>query len=164
MHDSRRHSVRADMNRRRRGFSLIELLVVIAAILVILTVAIPAIKAAHLGAIEAMVVREVQTVGQAQLQYSSMFGKYATTLAELGPPATGMAGPAAAELIPASLASGEKNGYLYTLALTPVGFTVNANPKVFGSNGRRTFYLDQNGVVHQNWGPDPATAQSPEFK
>ena len=152
------------MTRRRKGFSLVELMVVIAAIVVVLSVAIPRYKAAHLATIETMVVREVQTVGQAQLQYSTLFGKYATTLAELGPPAAGMAGPAAAELIPSSLASGEKNGYLYTLALTPVGFTVNASPKVFGSNGRRTFYLDQNGVVHQNWGPDPATAQSPEFK
>lgn len=50
-------------------------MVVIAAIVVVLSVAIPRYKAAHLATIETMVVREVQTVGQAQLQYSTLFGK-----------------------------------------------------------------------------------------
>ncbi|HYL74222.1 MAG TPA: DUF2950 family protein [Bryobacteraceae bacterium] len=151
------------MRYRRRGFSLIELLVVVAAIVVVLTVAIPNLLKAKLGAAETMVVREVQTIGQAEMQYASLFGKYAATLAELGPPAAGTAGPQAAELIPGKLASGEKNGYLYTLTLTPLGFAVNANPKEFGNTGRRTFYMDQNGVVHQNWGREAATANSPEL-
>jgi type IV pilus assembly protein PilA len=112
-----------------------------------------------------MVVREMQTIATAQTQYQSQFGRYATNLAELGPPVNGAAeGPAAAKLIPANLASGEKNGYLYVLTSTPAGFAVNANPKVFGNSGRRTFYLDQDGIVHQNWGQDSATAESPEFK
>ena len=37
------------------------------------------------------------------------------------------------------------------LALTPLGYSVNANPKVFGGTGRRTFYIDQDGTGHQNW-------------
>ena len=113
---------------------------------------------------ETIVMREVQTIYQAQTQYESQFKEYASTLAELGPPANGVAGPAAAKLIPNSLASGEKDGYLFLMARTPSGFTVNANPKVFGRNGRRTFYLDQDGTLHQNWGADPATAASPEVK
>jgi type IV pilus assembly protein PilA len=147
-----------------RGFSLIELLVVIAIILVILAVAVPRIKEARLNAVETMVVREVQTLGQAQTQYQSQFGKFAASLVELGPPMSGTAGPQAASLIPASLASGEKDGYLFVLALSPAGFSVNANPKIFGGTGRRTFYLDQDGIVHQNWGQEPASATSPEFK
>jgi prepilin-type N-terminal cleavage/methylation domain-containing protein len=111
-------------SRRKRqtgGFSLIELLVVTAIILVILAVAVPRIKEARLNAVETMVVREVQTLGQAQMQYQSQFGKFAASLAELGPPAGGTAGPQAANLIPASLASREKDGYLFVIALTPVG-------------------------------------------
>ena len=65
------------------GFSLMELLVVIAIILVILAVAVLRVKAARLG-VETMVVREVQTIGQAQLQYQSQFGKFAASLPELG--------------------------------------------------------------------------------
>ncbi len=151
------------MRRLRRGFSLIELLIVVAVIVILLTVAIPNLLTARLTAAETMVIREVQTIGQAEMQYQSLFGKYAAALAELGPPATGMAGPQAAELIPGKLASGEKNGYLYTLTLTSAGFAVNANPREFGNTGRRTFYMDQSGIVHQNLGREPATANSPEL-
>jgi hypothetical protein len=37
-------------------------------------------------------------------------------------------------------------------------------PKVYNSTGRRTFYSDQTLVIRENWGPEPATAQSPEIK
>lgn len=149
---------------QRCGFSLIELLVVIAIILVLLAVAVPRIKEAHLNAVETIVVRELQTIGQSQIQYQSQFGKYASSLAELGPPITGLSGPQAANLIPASLASGEKDGYLFSISLTPIGFNANANPRIFGGTGRRTFFLDQDGTVHQNWGQEPASLSSPEFK
>jgi type IV pilus assembly protein PilA len=149
---------------RQNGFSLIELLVVIAIILTLLGVAITKIKSAHLAGVETVVIREVHTIGQAQMQYASLFGKYAASLSDLGPPTSGAAGPHAANMIPASLASGEKDGYLFTTTLTTDGYTVNANPKIFGSTGRRTFYLDQDGVVHQNFGSEPASANSPEFK
>ena len=153
-------------SRRRisRGFSLIELLVVVAVIMTILTVAIPSIMKARLNASETIVMREVQTIAQAQTQYLSQFGHYAATLAELGPAPNGAEGPSAAGLIPAKLASGEKDGYLFTLISTAGGYFVNAIPKSFGSTGRRTFYLDQNGVVHENWGRDPATGASPEAR
>ena len=142
---------------------MIELLIVIAIILVIVTVAIPNLMIARNNAAEVVVVREVQTIHQAQMQYMSQFGRYAATLAELGPPTSGTGGPNAANLIPSSLASGEKDGYMFTLTITPTGYAVNANPRVFGGTGRRTFYLDQDGTVHQNWGQEPATADSPEI-
>lgn len=71
---------------------------------------------ARSNAAETVVIREVQTIHQAQIQYLSQFGKYASTLLELGPPANGAAGPAAANLIPAILASGDKDGYVFTMA------------------------------------------------
>jgi prepilin-type N-terminal cleavage/methylation domain-containing protein len=150
------------MNRRTRGFSLIELLVVIAIILVILAIALPNVKKALLNTTETAVIREVQTINQAQMQYQSQYGRYAATLAELGPPGSGTAGPQAAELIPGSLASGEKDGYLFTLTVTPEGYAINANPKTFPGTGRRTFYSDANLLVHQNWGQAPADRRSPE--
>jgi len=91
---------------RTCGFSLVELLVVIAIIVVLLAVALPNLISTHSSAAETVVRREIQTIYQAQIQYLSQFGKYASALAELGR----AAGPSAANLIPASLASGEKNG------------------------------------------------------
>ena len=153
------------MHRRKCGFSLVELLVVVAIVAVVLAAALPLMRNARLNAVETIVAREMQTIATAQTQYQSQFGKYAATLGDLGPPNRGIAeGPQAARLIPASLASGEKDGYVFLLSATPAGYFVNANPKVFGNSGRRTFYVDQDGVLHQNWGPDPATVDSPEFK
>ncbi len=146
------------------GFSLIELLIVLAIVSVVLAIAVPIFNTAHANANETVVIREMQSIHQAQVQYLSQFGEYASALSELGPPPDGVGGPHAAKLIPASLASGEKNGYTFLMTRTPLGFSVNANPKVFGRNGRRTFYIDEDGVVHQNWGQDAATANSPEIK
>jgi type IV pilus assembly protein PilA len=152
----RRHSA--------RGFSLIELLIVIAIILIILAIAVPKLGSAKMNANEMAVVREIQTITSMQTQYMSQFGRYATTLAELGPPASGGPGPQAADLIPGSLATGDKDGYIFTLAATPQGYTLNVNPKAYNSTGRRTFYTDQSMIIRQNWSADPANASSPEFK
>ena len=152
--------------RRRRvsGFSLIELLIVIAIILIILAIAVPKLGSARMNASEMSVIREMQTINTMQTQYMSQFGRFATTLAELGPPTSGAAGPQAADLIPSSLSSGDKDGYTFVLTGTPSGYTLTAVPKVFNTSGRRTFYSDQNMIVHQNWSAEPATANSPELK
>jgi len=149
---------------RTHGFTIIEVLIVIATIALMLAAAIPTITSAYTNTSETVVIREVQTIHQAQVQYLSQFGEYASTLAQLGPPASGVAGPQAAKLIPATLASGEKNGYLFTITKTPAGYAVHANPKVFGKSGRRTFYKEEDGIVHQHWGAEPATAESPEIR
>jgi hypothetical protein len=87
-------------------------------------------------------------------------------MAELGPPtAAGAAeGPNSAGLIPANLASGSDSAYNFTLSETPTGYAITAVPKAFNSTGRRTFYSDQTMTIHQNWGQEPATAQSPELR
>jgi type IV pilus assembly protein PilA len=154
--------MRSANGRSRAGFTLVELLVSIAIILIILTIAVPMVQYAKLNADETAVIREVQTIHQAQMQYQSQFGKYAIKLSELGPPDQGASGPQAASLIPRSLARGEKNGYVFSMTPAASGYTVTAVPKTFGRTGRRTFYIDQDGIVHQNWGREPATESSPE--
>jgi type IV pilus assembly protein PilA len=158
------YEMRLIQRKSTRGFTLIEVLIVLAILLLLLSVAIPSAINAHRNAVETVVMREVQTISQAQIQYQSQFGDFAATLAQLGPPANGVSGPAGAALIPPSLASGEKDGYIFMVSKTAAGFSINANPKTFPKNGRRTFYLDQDGILHQNWGPDPATANSPDVK
>ena len=155
-----------DRRRSQRGFSLIELLIVIAIILVILSIALPQMGKARMHSQEMAAIAEVRTINQAEVQYQSQFGQYATALSQLGPPTTAGAaeGPQNASLIPGNLASGSASGYNFTVTQTANGYAVTAVPKNFGSTGRRTFYSDQSGVTHQNWGQDPATATSPELK
>ena len=151
-------------NRRRRGFSLIELLIVIAIILIIAAIAVPTLDKARMHTQEMAAIRQIGTVHQAQTQYYSQFGSYAKTLAELGPPASGEAGPTAADLIPGDLSLGQKTGYRFIVTSSEGGYTVNANPVTYNSTGRRCFFSDQTLVIRENWGSEPADLNSPEIK
>jgi type IV pilus assembly protein PilA len=150
---------------RRRGFSLVELLIVIAIILIIAAIAVPKLNRTRMQAQEMAAVRHVVAIHQAQTQYYSTYGKFAASLAELGPASGGGApGPAAADLLPEDLAKGEKQGYRYTVTASPTGYSVNANPVAFNSTGTRTFFSDQTLVIRQNYGEEPAGPTSPEIK
>ncbi|MCC7156526.1 MAG: prepilin-type N-terminal cleavage/methylation domain-containing protein, partial [Bryobacterales bacterium] len=151
-------------NRARRGFSLIELLIVIAIILVIAAMAAPKLTSARMQAQEMAAVTQIRTIQQAQVQYQSQFGKFATTLNELGPPNNGQLGPSAADIIPGDLAKGEKTGYKFNMTQTKDGYAVTAIPLAYNSTGRRTFFSDQSGVIRQNWSQEPATEKSDELK
>jgi type IV pilus assembly protein PilA len=150
--------------RARRGFSLIELLIVIAIILIIAAIAAPKLNIARMQAEEMAALRTIDTIHAAQAQYYSQFGRNAESLQQLGPPAGGQPGPAAADLISGDLAAGQKSGYVFTVSPTKEGYTVTAVPQVFGQSGRRTFFSDQTMAKRENWGPEPATAQSKEIK
>jgi hypothetical protein len=112
---------------------------------------------------ETAAISEIQTIHKAQLQYYSNYGRYAKTLSELGPPVSGAAGPAGADLIPKVLAEGHKSGYIFTVSGTQTGYSVNANPEVFGNTGGKTYYSDQTLSIHSNLTAEPATANSPEI-
>jgi type IV pilus assembly protein PilA len=150
--------------RREFGFSLIELLIVIAIILIILAVAMPRLSKSRMYAQEMAALQAIKAIHSAQTMYYSTYGKYAETLVALGPPTSGTAGPAASDLIQEDLATGEKQGYKFTLTATPGGYVINANPIAFGTSGSRTFYSDQNMAIRQNFGQEPATATSQMFK
>ena len=152
------------IRQRRRGFTLIELLIVISIILVILAIAVPKMNKQMQGAREMAVIREIGSIHQAETQYYSQFGKYATNLSQLGPPVSGADSPEAANIIPKVLADGKKNGFTYTLTATPSGYAISAIPDSFGNTGSRTFYSDQTLVIRNNYGQEPATPASPEIK
>src|SRR3954469_23405947 len=148
---------------RRRGFSLIELLIVIAIILIIITIAVPKYNRTQMYMRETAAVKAIQTIHQMEVQYQSQYGRYATSLAELGPPQSGQPGPAASDLIGRDLAEGEKQGYKFTITGTNGGYVINANRVAYGVSGSRSFYSDQTMVVRENYGPEPATANSKEL-
>jgi len=149
--------------KQRRGFSLIELLIVIAIILIIITIAVPKYNRTQMYMRETAAIKAIQTIHTVQVQYQSQFGRFATSLTELGPPASGAPGPASADLIMNDLAGGIKQGYKFSVTPVPGGYTVNATPEVYGTSGSRSFYSDQTMVVRENYGPEPATASSKEM-
>jgi prepilin-type N-terminal cleavage/methylation domain-containing protein len=147
-----------------RGFSLIELLIVIAIILIIITIAVPKYQKTQMFMKETAAIKAIQTIHQMEVQYSSQYGRYATSLVELGPPASGAPTPASADLIGNDLAQGTKQGYKFTLTGNQGGYVINALPEVYGSSGSRTFYSDQTMVIRENYGPEPATVNSKELR
>lgn len=151
-------------NRRNRGFSLIELLIVIAIILIISAIAVPKMNQQLMQAHETAAIQQIRTIHQVETQYYSQFGVYAGSLTQLGPPASGPATPAAADLIPKDLADGKKSGYIFSVVTSPTGYSVTAVPETFGSTGRRTFFSDQTLVIRNNYGQEAANATSPEIK
>jgi prepilin-type N-terminal cleavage/methylation domain-containing protein len=143
------------------GFSLIELLIVIAIILIILAVALPKLTSARRYAQEMAAAKAITTVHTAETQYYSQYGVYATSLQQLGPPASGTPNPSGAELIDKDLASGEKGGFKFVLQQTQTGYALNVNPVAFGTSGTHTYYSDQSMSIHQHNGQEPATASDP---
>jgi type IV pilus assembly protein PilA len=144
----------------RAGFSLIEMLIVLAIIGVILTFAVPKLTVALRGARETAAMKAVTTIHTAQVQYYSSYNRYAVSLQELGPPANGAEGAAAAGLIERDLASGDKGGYKFTVASTPTGYTVSAVPSNTTSGGV-TYFSDQSMGIHFHRGQEPATLNDP---
>jgi type IV pilus assembly protein PilA len=153
--------VRNNRRRRASGFSLIELLIVIAIILIILAVALPKLTSARRYAQEMAAAKAITTVHTAETQYYSQYGVYATSLQQLGPPASGTPNPSGAELIDKDLASGEKGGFKFVLQQTPTGFALSVAPTAFGTSGAHTFYSDQSMAIHVHNGQEPATLNDP---
>ena len=143
------------------GFSLIELLIVIAIILIILAVALPRLGKARMFAQEMAAKKAISTIHTAQAQYYSQFGAFATTLTQLGPPASGTAGAAGADLIDRDLASGDKGGFHFVLQQTQTGYAINVNPTAFGTSGAHTYYSDQSMTIHEHTGQEAATTADP---
>jgi prepilin-type N-terminal cleavage/methylation domain-containing protein len=157
--------------KQTRGFSLIELLIVIAIILVIAALAIPNFLKSKMRANETAAVAALRGICTAQETYRSTYARgYAPGpgLGALAPPAGG--GPpsaAAADLIDPILATGTRQGYVYSYNPIdadgdgqPEAYTINASPAVPGKTGDKYFFVDQTNVVRENLGA-PATATSP---
>jgi type IV pilus assembly protein PilA len=149
--------------KQRRGFSLIELLIVISIILIIITIAVPKFQRAQMTARQTAAIQAIRAIHTAEVEYQSQYGKYAASLTELGPPASGAPSSAAADLIGNDVSNGEKQGYKFTVTGTQGGYVITAVPVSYGTSGSVTYYSDQTMTVHYNEGPEPATPQSKEL-
>ena len=149
------------MQLTRRGFSLIELMIVIAIMLIIAVIAMPNYHKALMHANETAAITTMRTIHTAQIHYQTQYGRFAPSLAELGPPQNGESSAQAADLIDSNLAAGDVTGYRFTVTGNAAGYAVTAVPLTYKTTGTTSFYSDQTMRVRQNEGPQPATAQSP---
>jgi len=138
-----------------RGFSVVELVILVAVLLVIAAIAIPSLLHSNLSENESSAVSSLRMLNSSCASYAMLYGGYPRNLSNLG--SDGSAGSAAADLIDAALASGTKNGYVFTYTPGASGvngnvlsYTITANPISPGTSGQRAFFTDQSGVIRAN--------------
>jgi len=133
---------------------------------IVAAIAIPNLLASYRAANEGSAQSSLRTLHSAEATYQATRGqgKYGT-LSEL----------AAEGLIDSRLASGTKNGYVFTVELTTSdlnypGFEVVGVPMTYGSTGIRSFYIDETGVIRggdNSGGPstkmDPPLSNDSDF-
>jgi prepilin-type N-terminal cleavage/methylation domain-containing protein len=146
--------------RKQKGFSLIELLIVVAIILIIAAIAIPNLLRSRIAANESSAVGSMRSINTAQVTYASTYPSigFASTLENLGPPASGVqVSSAAAGLLDNVLGcSGTgpcpKSGYTFNFSGTSGGstYTSTGNPQTAGQTGQRYFLSDASGVIRFN--------------
>jgi type IV pilus assembly protein PilA len=143
------------------GFTLIELLIVMSIILILATLAIPAMQNSIKKANQTSAIASLKDIAAQENNYNSDYPThgFACSLAALGgKPGTGAPSSDAAQLIPEELAAGNKSGY--TFAITNcnkitvnnqdqiTGYTVTAVPNSVGHSGDRGYCTDENGQIH----------------
>jgi len=152
-------------NRMRRfvapnGFTLMELLIVMAIIAILSLLAIASIGVYTKKANGLSAVNSLQKIVQAQLLYAESYPAtgYACALDALGgDPHSGPPTASAAQLLPADLSSGFKQGYEFILACGDKvtsnnvdrynSFTVIARPQTVGRTGDRSYCIDETGQI-----------------
>ena len=143
--------------RKQTGFSLIELLIVVAIILIIAAIAIPNLMASRMAANESAAAQDLRTIMTGEVTYTTTYNiGFSASLANLG--GSGAVTSTSAQLIDTTIAAGTKSGYSFVYVPTNIdaashynGFTLNANPQLPGSSGRRFFFIDQTGVIRVNY-------------
>ncbi|MDE1156398.1 MAG: type II secretion system protein [Acidobacteriaceae bacterium] len=148
-------------NDAEAGFTLIELLIVMSVVLILMTLAVPAMQKTIKRANETSAINSLRTLNQMEGQYNSTYPThgFSCSLAALGgKPGSGVPTPEAAQLIPEDLAAGNKAGYTFTISnctKTTVNnqdqfnsYQITAVPNSVGHSGDRGFCTDENAQIH----------------
>jgi type IV pilus assembly protein PilA len=144
-------------------------------ILIVAAIAIPNLLRAKIAANQASAVGSMRVILSANMTYSSEFGNgFATSLAQLDGSESGAGNCEHAGLIDHVLASGTKNGYVFTYSTKPSsdpaangcaepgasGFTVNADPLNRNTTGMQSYYTDETAVIRiEKSGPASADSE-----
>jgi type IV pilus assembly protein PilA len=157
------------MPRERDGFSVVELVIVVAIIMVILVIALPGLLHTTMARNQGTALSSLRTANAAEFTYKLTYTSgYSSSLAQLGPPASGSPSPAAAGLVDSALASGKKGGYSFTYTAGPPvagtiqHYTLTANPITPGATGQTFFFTDESNKIHVN-SSHPASASDALF-
>jgi type IV pilus assembly protein PilA len=145
---------------REAGFTLVELLIVMSVILILMTLAIPAMQSVIRRGNETSAIASLRDLNTQEGIYASTYPQhgFACTLPTLGGK-QGSAPPSAeaAQLIPDDLSGGTKAGYTFTITCANKttnnnvdqynGYAITAVPNSVGHSGNRGFCTDENAQI-----------------
>jgi type IV pilus assembly protein PilA len=147
-------------NHNESGFTLVELLIVMSVILILMTLAIPAMQSVIRRGNETSAIASLRMLNEMEGQYNSNYPQhgFACALTALGGKVgSGPPTPEAAQLIPDDLASGSKAGYTFSISgcsKTTINnidqynsYQINAVPNSVGHSGNRGFCTDENAQI-----------------
>jgi type IV pilus assembly protein PilA len=125
---------------------------------IIAAIAIPNLLASRMAADEGSAMASMRRISSAEETFQATHGTYGT-MEELAEP----------QLIDADLASGQRRGYKFKITVIPagvsypMGFEAVAVPVEYGRTGRRSFLIDETGVIRavNNRGGDPTRSDPP---
>jgi type II secretory pathway pseudopilin PulG len=131
------------------SFPTIKIGVIGAMILIIVAITVPSLLRAGGAQREGSAIGTLKMLNLACMEYSTTFGQYPTALSDLQKGAGGGPSSTAADLIDSSLASGTKDGYVFTYVRGEggTGYSLSAHPAKAHQTEARYFFTDQSGVI-----------------
>src|SRR6266852_3128869 len=111
--------------------------------------------AAEMESTEREAIEALEKVSAAVEAYRNKYLRLPESLANLGPPLHGAANGEAAGFLDSDLANGMKNGYAIRYVIVgastlgaPAKYELAATPLQYGRTGRRSFFRDSKGALH----------------
>ena len=123
-------------------------MIVVMVIGIFTAIAVPNLLQSKAAANEASAISSVRLMVSAQFTRNTNTNAYAPDLATLG----------SASLVDDVLGSGTKDGYYFTVSGGSISFSINADPIVHLSTGKRSFFADESGVIRYTTANAPATS------
>jgi hypothetical protein len=145
------------------SFPTIKIGIIGAMILIIVAITVPSLMRAGGAQKEVSAINTLKTLNMACAEYSATFTLYPAALTDLEKGSGNGLSSTSADLIDSSLASGTKNGYVFTYvrADSGMGYTISAGPVKAHQSEARHFFTDQSGVIRFAIGQDADASGAP---
>ena len=145
------------------SFPFIKIGIIGAMILIIVAITVPSLLRAGGAQKEMSAVNTLKILNMACAEYSTTFTQYPAALSDLQKGAGAGLSSTAADLIDSSLASGTKDGYVFTYTRGNGGaaYTISAHPAKAHEAEARYFYTDQSGTIRFAIGQDADASGAP---
>jgi hypothetical protein len=147
------------------SFPAVKIGIIGAMLLIVVAIVVPGLLRAGGAQREASAINTLKMLNMACTEYSATFVQYPATLTDLQKGQSGGISSTAADLIDSSLASGTKDGYVFTYVRGAggTGYTITARPAKPLQTDARHFFADQTGVIRFAIGQDADISGAPVF-